>query len=184
MSARAGKVDGHWDTLDKSSSTASSCRLSWMVPGLCREMTIALVLSARSILWRHRSRAWLTSCRAFDILHGAYRAKLDDIIEKQRFLRGKGAYLSFSYCCLIIVLAHGDGLLRWDHVPQTIASQDDVAVLYGVEGYYTCVWLGRNYKLSAVEVIAPKISCCRKKNILNNTTADLSKHYNDSEILL
>lgn len=75
MSARDKKVEGHWDTLDKSSSTVSSCRLSWIVPGSCRAMTIALVLSARSILWRHRSRAWLTSCRAFDTPHGACRGK-------------------------------------------------------------------------------------------------------------
>lgn len=93
--------------------------------------------------------------------------------------------MSFTYHCLIIALAHGDGLLRWHHVPQTIASQDDVAVFFGVEGYYTSVWLGRNYKLPTVEVIAPKISCCRE-NTLNNTTADLDRQHSDtvfSEIL-
>lgn len=92
---------------------------------------------------------------------------------------GKRVYLSYTYHCLIIVLAHGDGLLRWHHVPQTIAAQDDVAVFFGVEDYYASVWLGRNYKLPTVEVIAPKISCCRETT-LNKTTAYLDKHYNHS----
>lgn len=97
VSARDKKVESHCDTLDKSSSTASSCRLSWIVPGSCRAMTIALVLSARSILWRHRSRAWLTSWRAFDTPHGACRVKLDNTNQNQELTSlGKRAYLTIA----------------------------------------------------------------------------------------
>lgn len=173
MSARDRKVEGHWDTLDKSSSTASSCRLSWIVPGSCRAMTIALVLSARSILWRQRSRAWLTSCRALDTPHGACGGTLDHMNAKVISL-GEGVHLSSTDHRLVVVLAHGDRLLGRHHVPQTIASQHDVAVFFGVEGHHASVWLGRNYELPAVEVIAPKISCWRKHRLIN-TPADQDK---------
>lgn len=71
VSARDMEAGGHWDTLAKSSSTSSWCRVSWGVPGSCRAITMALVLSARNMRWRHRSRAWLTSCLALDTPHGA-----------------------------------------------------------------------------------------------------------------
>ncbi len=71
VSARDMEVGGHWDTLAKSSSTSSWCRVSCEVPGSCRAITMALVLSARNMRWRHRSKAWLTSCRALDTPHGA-----------------------------------------------------------------------------------------------------------------
>lgn len=64
---------------------------------------------------------------------------------------------------LIIVLTHGDSLLRRHHVPQTITAQDDVAVFSGVKGHHTSVWLWRNHKLPTVEVIAPQITCLREE---------------------
>lgn len=71
VSARDMVVGGHWDILAKSSSTSSWCRVSWELPNSCRAITMALVLSARNMRWRQRSRAWLTSCRALDTPHGA-----------------------------------------------------------------------------------------------------------------
>lgn len=65
-----------------------------------------------------------------------------------------------THHCLVVVLTHGDGLLRWHHVPQTIAAQDDVAVFSWVKGHHTGVWLRGHHKLPAVEVIAPQITCC------------------------
>lgn len=71
VSERDIEVGGLWDTRARSSSTSSWCNVSWGLPASCRAITMALVLSARSIRWRHRSRAWLTSCRALDTPHGA-----------------------------------------------------------------------------------------------------------------
>ena len=76
VSAREIEVGGHWDTLSRSSSTSSWCKVSCEVPGSCRAITMALVLSARNIRWRHRSRAWLTSCLALDTPHCAYSMKV------------------------------------------------------------------------------------------------------------
>lgn len=59
---------------------------------------------------------------------------------------------------LIVVLAHGDGVLGGHHVPQPVTAQDDVTVFMGVEGQNTGVWLRGHYKLSAVEVIAPQVA--------------------------
>lgn len=171
MSARDKEVDGHWDNLDRSSSTSSSRRVSWTVPGSCREITIALVLSARNMRWRHRSRAWLTSCRAFDTPHGACRVTSPCRSQNQLSVERR-AYLSSTHHCLVIVLTHGDGLLRGHHVPQTIAPQDDVTVFLGVESYHASVRFRRNHELPAVEVIAPKISCFGG-NTLNKTTAHM-----------
>ena len=75
VSERDMEVGGLWDTRARSSSTSSWCSVSWGLPGSCRAMTMALVLSARSIRCRHRSRAWLTSCRALDTPHGACRGE-------------------------------------------------------------------------------------------------------------
>lgn len=66
VSARDKEVGADWDTLAKSSSTSSWCNVSGELTVSSRVITMALVLSARNIRWRHRSRAWLTSCRALD----------------------------------------------------------------------------------------------------------------------
>lgn len=186
MSAREIEVGGHWDTLAKSSSTSSWCKVSWEVPGSCRAITMALVLSARNMRWRHRSRAWLTSCRALDTPHGACSMKrllsciiiwpFDQCVLYKSVLYRNRSLLRSTHHCLVVVLAHGDSLLRWHHVPQTIASQDDVAVFSRVKSNHTSVWLGRNHKLPAVEIIAPQITCCREEK-LSRSTAGWDKHF-------
>lgn len=34
----------------------------------------------------------------------------------------------------------GDGILRWDHIPKSITSQDNILVLLGVKSVDACVW--------------------------------------------
>lgn len=133
---------------------------------------MALVLSARNIRWRHRSRAWLTSCLALDTPHGACSMKVHhhtdtgqsqaddmDLIEVYETMRCKLTKVNNrTYHILIIVLTHGNGFLRRHHIPQTIAPQDDVAMFFGVKNHHTGVWLRRNHKLPAVKVIAPQVT--------------------------
>lgn len=57
-----------------------------------------------------------------------------------------------------MAVAHVNRVLGWHHVPQPIAAQDDVAVALGVKGHHRGVGLGRNYKLTTVEVVAPQIA--------------------------
>lgn len=73
--------------------------------------------------------------------------------------------VAYTYHHVVIVLTHGDGLLRWHHVPQTITTQDDVTVFPGVKGHHTGVRLRRDHKLTTVEVIAPQITCCREEKL-------------------
>lgn len=75
VSARDREAGGHWEILLKSSSTSSWCKVSSDLPGNCRATTMALVLSARNMRCRHRSKAWLTSCLALDTPHGAWNVK-------------------------------------------------------------------------------------------------------------
>lgn len=56
-----------------------------------------------------------------------------------------------------MILAHGDGILRGDHVPEPITAQDDVLVLLGVDGVHAGVGLGGHHELPTVEVVAPEI---------------------------
>jgi len=65
-----------------------------------------------------------------------------------------------KYHRLIVVLAHGDGILWRHHVPEAIAAQNDIAMLLRVQGHHTCVWLRRHHKFTAVEVVTPEVTCC------------------------
>lgn len=59
---------------------------------------------------------------------------------------------------LLLVLAHWDGVLRWNHIPKSITSQDNILVLLGVKSVDTCVWFRWHHKLTTEEIIAPQIT--------------------------
>lgn len=59
---------------------------------------------------------------------------------------------------LLVILAHGDSILRWDHVPQSIAAKDNIFVLMRINCVHTSVRFRRHNKFTTVEVIAPKIT--------------------------
>lgn len=82
---------------------------------------------------------------------------------KLNMFTAKKKVLGFTHDRLIVVLTHGDRLLRWHHVPQAIAAQDDVAVFCGVQSDHAGVWLWRNHKLTAIEVVTPQITCCKNE---------------------
>lgn len=59
---------------------------------------------------------------------------------------------------LLMILAHGDSILRRDHVPQSITAKDNVFVLLGVNCVHTSVRFRRHNKFTTVEVVAPQIT--------------------------
>lgn len=59
---------------------------------------------------------------------------------------------------LLVILAHGDGILRWDHVPQSVTAKDNVLVLLGIDGVHTSVRFRGHDKFTTVEVVAPQIT--------------------------
>lgn len=74
------------------------------------------------------------------------------------FKKEKDSWSSRAYHHFVVAIAHVDGILGWHHVPQPVAAQDDVAVALGVKGHHGGVGLGRDHKLTTVEVVAPQIT--------------------------
>lgn len=58
-----------------------------------------------------------------------------------------------------MAVTHVNGILGWHHIPQSITAENDVTMPFGIKSHHSSVRFWRNHKLSAVEIIAPEITC-------------------------
>lgn len=66
---------------------------------------------------------------------------------------------SITYHHFVMAITHVDGIFGRHHVPQSVTAKDDVVMPLGVKFHHGGIRLRRNYKLPAIEIITPQITC-------------------------